>query len=151
MRTLFLLSLVNALLLLPGAGWSGQGGWGGQGWNNGWGSVVQYRGGGRGDFNWQRGPNYKLRGVQVTMDRAKGLVDVAFDTNAGPNTLSFTGRIRRVNGDTVEADIISCRHLNRGVQSRGVLRLRVAGNRRVQMVDVSGDINNGQFNLNWRG
>jgi hypothetical protein len=129
----------------------GGGRWGGQGWNNGWGNTIQFNGRGGGNFNRQGGPNYNLRGVRVTVDRARGIVNASFDTNAGGNTLSFVAQISRVDGDTIEADLISANHLNQNALARGNLRLRIAPNRNVQQLDINGDINSGRFNLNWRG
>ncbi|MBV9400493.1 MAG: hypothetical protein JO062_21120 [Bryobacterales bacterium] len=128
----------------------GVGGWGGA-WDNRWGNLIQFSGRGRGAFNRHGGPNYTLRAVRVTVDRARGEVTAAFDTNFSTNTLSFIGRISRVSGDIIDADLVSAMHLDQSAQARGNLRVRVASNRNVRSVDVNGDINSGRFNLNWRG
>ncbi|MBI5086200.1 MAG: hypothetical protein HZB13_16575, partial [Acidobacteria bacterium] len=131
------------------SGW-GSGGNAQGGWNNSWGNDINYRGRGNGNFDRDGGPRYDIAGVDVRVDRRAGQVDVALDTNDGRGSLTFAGRVQRVDGDTIHVNID--RAVNRGdsVNASATMRIGISGNRRVRSIDLDGRIGGNRSSLNWR-
>lgn len=141
-------------------GWGGnQGGWGGgnsgwgpnnnSGWNSGWGENLSFRGRGNGNFN-RSGNQTDLNGVDVYVDRRAGTVRVVFDTPRGRNSLSFEGNIESINGDTIRATLRSGTNQGDTAQARGTAEINVDRNRRVDWINMRGNVANGNFNLRWQ-
>jgi hypothetical protein len=129
---------------------SSSSGWGGQGWNDGWGDTVKFDGRGLGSFDRDGGPRYDLRGVSVKVDRSSGRVSAIFDTDEGRATLSFIGRITRVDSDTIEADLVEGNHRAAAAKASGRMRIRVISSREVRSINIYGDVDNRKFHLDWR-
>jgi hypothetical protein len=152
----------------PGSGWDNGGswnpgggsgwnppypgpGWGGNGWNNGWGNQLSFQGRGRGQFNRQSGPQWSIRGTSVNIDRIQGAVVVNFDTEQGPVSLTFNGKVQSIRGGTIVAMINSANSSANGpAQATGSMTLKVNGDRRISRIDMSGTVADRQFNLNWQ-
>jgi hypothetical protein len=134
----------------PGGGGGSWGpGSGGGGWNNGWGNTLSYRGRGSGNFDRDGGPRYDVRGVDVNMSRSGGNVTVVMDTDAGRDTLRFIGRIQRIGGDTVYANIESASNQGSQGQASGDMRITVSSDRRVRSMNLNGTVANRRFRLSW--
>jgi hypothetical protein len=128
----------------------GPGSGGGNGWNTGWGANLTYRGGGSGNFDRETGPRYSIQGVNVSINRSAGSVSVDLDTDAGRDTLQFTGRIQRIAGDTIYANIDSATNQGSQGDASGEMRITVSSDRRIRSMEFNGDVANRRFNLNWR-
>ena len=76
------------------SGGSNGGAWDNRGWQNDWGRRIDFGGQGSGNFQRNGGPYYNLRSVKITVVPG-GDVTARFDTNVGPNTMSFSGRITK--------------------------------------------------------
>ena len=114
------------------------------GWNNSWGNEIAFRGRGQGEFVRNGSQPSMVRGVDVNVNRDSGRVMVNMDTQNGRDSLAFTGRIQRVEGNTIYADVRA------GAGASGVMRIRVANGQRVDSIDMDGSGAGGQFRLNWR-
>ncbi len=140
-----------------GSGWgnnNSNSGWGNNnsntGWGNNWGNNFSYRGSGSGSFSHSNGQRQDLRGAYVTMDRNSGIAQVNFNTSEGQEALQFSGRIQRIDRDTVTVDLQSARNRGERVNATGTIRLQVSGDRRVRAISSDGNAAGGRFNLNYR-
>jgi hypothetical protein len=131
-----------------GGGGGGGGGWGG-GWNNGWGDVITYRGQGRGDYYRQGGQQQRIYGVDVSIDRRANRVNVRMDTNRGNDALVFNGRIQRVSGNTVYADVRNGANRGDYAGASGIMAIDIGGNRRVRSMNMDGQVAGGRFTVRW--
>lgn len=134
-----------------GAGTFGQssGVWGGQGWGSSWGDSVAFTGMGNGTFDRTGGPRLDLRRAHVTVERSTGNVNASFDTDQGPSTLSFSGKVTRLTADTVEADLVTGVQRSDSALARGHMSVRVNPDRSIASVVIDGDVDNGSFRLNF--
>lgn len=145
-----------------GGGWGGNtwsgnnnngGGWGAgnnNGWNNSWGNNFSYRGRGSGSFSHSNGQRQDLRGVEVAIDRTTGRVEVRMESDRGRNALQFVGRARQISGDIVTAEIESGENQGQSAPVNGSMRIAIAGNRRVQNINMEGRAAGGRFTLDYR-
>jgi hypothetical protein len=137
-----------------GGGFPGGGGgnWGNNsgGWNNSWGDSITYRGRGRGNFARAGGQRYEIHAVDVVINRGSGQVVVNMDTNMGRDSLAFTGRIQRISGDTIYADVRAGSNRGDAAGANGSMRIAITGNRRVRAIDMDGRVAGGRFNLSWQ-
>lgn len=132
-----------------GGNWGGGGGGWGGGWNNGWGDVITYRGQGRGEFYRQGGQQQRIYAVDVTIDRRANRVTVRMDTNRGNDALVFNGRIQRVSGGTVYADVRNGANRGDYAGASGIMAIDIGGNRRVRSMSMDGHVAGGRFTVRW--
>ncbi len=130
----------------PGNGWPPPGGGGG-----GWGNSNQLFGNGRGAFDRNGGPRLNLSNAKVTVDRSRSNVTVVFDTNGARNNLSFQGRISNINNGGINANLVSATNGSSPGQARGRIRIQVGSDRKLRSIQMDGDVNGGNFRLNWNG
>jgi len=132
-----------------GSGWGGSGGSGGSGWggsgNSGdwgggpWNGDIRYRDRGDGSFRNNRGVNDRLTDLDLTINNGSVTVSFATDSGARP---TLTGRVSRVSGDLVYADVS-------GNGISGNIMFRVENRRRVREVSMDGN-GSVSFTLRWR-
>jgi len=84
------------------------------------------------------------------VERRDGDAKIIFDTERGPNTLSFRGRTQRVQGDTMLIDVRAAEGAS-GFEmgARGVMSVRIGPDRRVLSIDMNGDTDRGRVKLRW--
>lgn len=118
-------------------------------WDRGWGDRVVYRGRGRGEIDWRRGRDWEIYGVDVMVDRRSGQVTVRMDTNAGRDSLVFTGRLQRVTGKTIYADVRGGGNGAFRDSAVGQMRIRLDNGRRVDDIRMDGEMGGRSFRLRW--
>jgi hypothetical protein len=120
------------------------------GWNNGWGDRILFKGRGRGEFNREGGRPLRIYSVDLVVERRDGDAKIIFDTERGPNTLSFRGRTQRVQGDTMLIDVRAAEGASGNeMGARGVMSVRIGPDRRVLSIDMNGDTDRGRVKLRW--
>lgn len=120
------------------------------GWNNGWGDRILFKGKGRGEFSREGGRPTRIFAVDLVLERRDGDAKVTFDTERGPNTLSFRGRTQRVQGDTMLIDVRATEGASGyAMGARGMMNVRIGPDRRVLSIDMNGDTDRGRFRLRW--
>jgi hypothetical protein len=131
---------------VPG-GRGGGNNWGG--WNGGWGDEIVYRGRGRGEFYRQGNRPTRIFGVDLFVRRNDGNVTVTFDTERGRDTLTFGGRIQRVQGNTILTDVRVGDRSGDEAGASGVMNVTIGERRRVTSIRMDGILGNRRFVLRW--
>jgi hypothetical protein len=131
---------------VPG-GRGGGNNWGG--WNGGWGDEIVYKGRGRGEFFRQGNRPTRIFGVDLFVRRNDGNVTVTFDTERGRNTLTFGGRIQRVQGNTILTDVRVGERSGNEAGAAGVMNVTIGERRRVTSIHMDGTLGNRRFVLRW--
>jgi hypothetical protein len=127
-----------------------RGSWNGEGWNDRWGDRLAFRGRGRGQFFREGNRPTRIYAVDLILDRRDGDATIIFDTERGPNTLTFRGRTRRVEGGTILVDVRVAENAS-GDESgaRGMMNVTIGPERRVINIDMNGDVGGRRFVLRW--
>jgi hypothetical protein len=120
------------------------------GWDRGWGNEIVYRGHGRGGFARAGGQRYEIYSVDVRVNRNSGQVTVIMDTNMGRDALSFTGRIQRISGSVIYADVRAGANRGEVAGAYGAMRISIGRDRRVRSIDMDGDVAGRRFRLDWQ-
>jgi len=128
----------------PGGGW----GWSGY-WDNGWGDEIRYQGVGQGEFYAEGGQHYRIRRVEVIVQRRDGSVVVNLDASNSPDTLRFRGRIQRAQRGMVHADLRLASNWGRVNNADGIMNIAL-NNGRVNELNMDGRSGPRRFTVRWR-
>ena len=129
----------------PGGGW----GWGGY-WDNGWGNEIRYRGNGKGEFYRDGGQRYRIRRVEVVVQRRDGSVIVNLDADNSPNTLGFRGKIQRASRDTIVAEVRTTSNWGNYSSADGVMRITLNAGRVYELNMDGQEGRSRRFYVRWR-